>query len=77
MKTTKAFKEEFPDLTDDQRLTAYMYLEIIAPKGASQPDFRELVGQSIEENGCLLRLRKTVEAAVALVNTLTNNSNAV
>ena len=61
MKTTKAFKEEFPYLTDDQRLTAYMYLEIIAPKGASQPDFRELVGQSIEENGNLLRLRKTVE----------------
>ena len=61
MKTTKAFKEEFPDLTDDQCLTAYMYLEIVAPKGASQPDFRELVGQSIEENGNLLRLRKTVE----------------
>jgi hypothetical protein len=61
MKTTKAFKEEFPYLSDDQRSTAYMYLEIIAPKGASQPDFRELVGQSIEENGCLLRLRKTVE----------------
>ena len=61
MKTTKAFKEEFPDLTDDQRLTAYMYLEIIAPKSASQPDFRELVGQSIEDNGNLLRLRKTVE----------------
>ena len=60
MKTTKAFKEEFPDLTDDQRSTAYHYLEIIAPKGASQPDFRELVGQSIEDNGCLLRLRKTV-----------------
>ena len=60
MKTKAQLRAEFPELSEVQVGTCYQYLEIIAPKGASDPEFRELVASSIEENGNLLQLTKTL-----------------
>ena len=60
MKTKAQLREEFSELSEVQLGTCYQYLEIICPKGAADPEFRELVASSIEENGNLLQLTKTL-----------------
>ena len=60
MKTKAQLRAEFPLLNEAQINTAYAYLEIVQ-NGKQPQDFRQLVADSIEEDGNLLCLCKRVE----------------
>ena len=60
MKTRNQLRAEFPQLNEPQILTAMQYLEVIQ-NGKQSEDFRQLVADSIDKSGNLLKLSKTVE----------------
>jgi hypothetical protein len=60
MKTKNQLREEFPELKEAQLLTAYHYLEIVQ-NGKQSDEFRQLVADSLEPNGNLLKLSKRIE----------------
>lgn len=55
MKTLKAFKEEFPELSHHDAQTAYHYLEIACPKAGKDKAFRQAAVASIDSNGNMLK----------------------
>ena len=53
--TIQAFRNEFPQLSDQDARTAYYYLEICCPKAGKSKCFRDLAVSSIDENGNMLK----------------------